>query len=73
MKLPKTWTKGALNERTIEALETYLAELREQLAELECSEPNDEDFDEHDEWDDQMAELEALIFDVEDQLDELRG
>lgn len=73
MKLPKTWTKRPLKELSIEELEDYLAALRHQLDELDCSEPDDEDCDEYDEWDEQMAELGALIFDVEDRLDELRG
>lgn len=62
----------AIENLTIEELNSYLADLRNQLAELECNEPDGNDCEEYDDWDEQMAELEALIFDIEDRLDELR-
>ena len=56
------------HETLIDELEGHLDELKTELSNLEAEEPDYEFSDAHYEWEDRMAELQAEIDDVEDEL-----
>lgn len=62
----------SIDELELPELESYLAELEDQLEVLESEEPDECECDEYDEWEERRDELEALINEVEDRIDELR-
>ena len=60
-----------IDEMTVEELQEYQAQLKQQIADLDENKPEDQESEEFNDWADAHEELEDLLDDVIDKLEEL--